>query len=298
MELRHLRYFIAVAEELHFGRAALALGISQPPLSQQIQALEQEVGARLFERTNRRVELSEAGRLFLEEARRVLIQVDKAADVARRAQLGELGELKIGFTSSAPFNSTIPQALFTFRQRFPAVHLNLREMSSTQVADALVDEVIEVGIMRPLPLPETLTQIELSREPLVAVLSSKHPLAHGTEQGLFLASLAAQLFVFFPRSYGSGLYAQLLSLARDAGFSPHFAQEAGEAMTIIGLVAAGLGVSVLPASYQRMRIDGVVYRPLLDPAAVSAVWLVQRKNQRSPMAKAFVALLTQDAEGI
>lgn len=198
MELRHLRYFIAVAEELHFGRAALALGISQPPLSQQIQALEQEIGARLFERTNRRVELSEAGRLFLEEARRVLVQVDKAADVARRAQLGELGELKIGFTSSAPFNSTIPQAIFSFRQRFPAVHLNLREMSSTQVADALVDEEIEVGIMRPLPLPDSLVEIELSREPLVAVLSAKHPLAQGNEDGLFLSALAQEPFVFFP----------------------------------------------------------------------------------------------------
>ena len=296
MELRHLRYFIAVAEELHFGRAAQVLGISQPPLSQQIQALEQEVGARLFERTNRRVELSEAGRLFLEEARLVLAQVDKAADVARRAQLGELGELKIGFTSSAPFNSTIPQAIFSFRQRFPAVHLNLREMSSTQVADALVDESIEVGIMRPLGLPDSLSVVELMREPLVAVLSSKDPLVNGSEEGLFLSALALEPFVFFPRSYGSGLYAQLLSLARDAGFSPHFAQEAGEAMTIIGLVAAGLGVSVLPASYQRMRIDGVVYRPLLDPEAVSAVWLVQRKDQKSPMAKAFVELLTRKVE--
>ena len=291
MELRHLRYFIAVAEELHFGRAALALGISQPPLSQQIQALEQEIGARLFNRTNRRVELSEAGRLFLEEARQVLAQVDKPADVARRAELGELGELKIGFTSSAPFNSTIPQAIFTFRQRFPAVHLNLREMSSTQVADALVDEAIEVGIMRPLPLPDSLREIELSREPLVAVLSSKHPLAQGSEGGLFLSALAQEPFVFFPRSYGSGLYAQLLSLARDAGFSPNFAPEAGGGMTIIGLVAGGVGGSVLPASYQRMRIDGVVYRPLLDPAAMSAVWLVQRKDQCSPMARAFVELL-------
>jgi DNA-binding transcriptional LysR family regulator len=298
MELRHLRYFIAVAEELHFGRAAQVLGISQPPLSQQIQALEQEVGARLFERTNRRVELSEAGRLFLEEARLVLAQVDKAADVARRAQLGELGELKIGFTSSAPFSSTIPQAIFAFRQRFPSVHLNLREMSSTRVADALVDESIQVGIMRPLPLPDSLTVVELMREPLVAVLSSKHPLVAGSEEGLFLSALALEPFVFFPRSYGSGLYTQLLSLARDAGFSPHFAQEAGEAMTIIGLVAAGLGVSVLPASYRRMRIDGVVYRPLLDPQAISAVWLVQRKDQTSPMAKAFVELLTRKAEPI
>ena len=295
MELRHLRYFIAVAEELHFGRAAQVLGISQPPLSQQIQALEHELGARLFERTNRRVELSEAGRLFLQEARLVLAQVDKAADVARRAQLGELGELKIGFTSSAPFNASIPQAIFAFRQAFPAVHLNLQEMSSTQVAESLVDESIQVGLMRPLPLPDSLNVIELMREPLVAVLSAGHPLAHGSERGLHLEQLAEEPFVFFPRSYGSGLYAQLLNLARDAGFTPHFAQEAGEAMTIIGLVAAGLGVSVLPASYQRIRIDGVVYRTLLDPQAVTAVWLVQRKGAQTPMAKGFVELLTRRA---
>ena len=291
MELRHLRYFIAVAEELHFGRAAQVLGISQPPLSQQIQALEQEVGARLFERTNRRVELSEAGRLFLHEARLVLAQVDKAADVARRAQLGELGELKIGFTSSAPFNSSIPQAIFAFRQAFPAVHLNLQEMSSTEVAESLVDESIQVGLMRPLPLPDSLSVIELMREPLVAVLNAGHSLVEGSERGLHLAQLADEPFVFFPRTYGSGLYAQLLNLCRDAGFSPHVAQEAGEAMTIIGLVAAGLGVSVLPASYQRIRIDGVVYRTLLDQEAVTAVWLVQRKGAQTPMAKAFVELL-------
>jgi len=295
MELRHLRYFIAVAEELHFGRAAQVLGISQPPLSQQIQALEQEIGARLFERTNRRVELSEAGRLFLAEARLVLAQVDKAADVARRAQLGQLGELKIGFTSSAPFNSSIPQAIFAFRQAFPAVHLALQEMSSKEVAEALVDESVQVGIMRPLPLPESLVAVELFREPLVAIIRADHPLAVGSEEGLQLSALAAEPFVFFPRSYGSGLYAQLLNLAREAGFSPLITQEAGEAMTIIGLVAAGLGVTVLPASYQRMRIDGVVYRTLLDAEANTAVWLVQRRDQHSPMAKAFVELLTKQA---
>ncbi|MEE1921752.1 LysR substrate-binding domain-containing protein [Pseudomonas sp. 148P] len=295
MELRHLRYFIAVAEELHFGRAAEALGISQPPLSQQIQALEQELGARLFDRTNRRVALSEAGRLFLEEARQVLAQVDKAADVARRAQLGELGEMKIGFTSSAPFNSSIPKAIYSFRQRFPAVHLNLQEMSSRDVADALLDESIEVGLMRPLPLPDSLVATELFREPLVAVLNADHPLAQGSEKGLHLSALANEPFVFFPRSYGSGLHAQLLSLARAAGFTPHFSQEAGEVMTIIGLVSAGLGVSVLPASFQRMRIDGVVYRTLLDADADTAVWLVQRREPGSAMAGAFVELLTRKA---
>ncbi|MEG0247188.1 MAG: LysR family substrate-binding domain-containing protein, partial [Pseudomonas sp.] len=225
----------------------------------------------------------------------VLAQVDKAADVARRAQLGELGELKIGFTSSAPFNSSIPKAIYAFRQRFPAVHLNLNEFSSQAVADALLDETIEVGLMRPLPLPENLVGTELFREPLVAVINAGHPLAQGSEGGVQLAALADEPFVFFPRSYGSGLYAQLLTLARQAGFSPHFAQEASEAMTIIGLVSAGLGVSVLPASFQRMRVDGVVYRTLLDEDAVTAVWLVQRRDQPSAMARAFAELLTRQA---
>ena len=295
MELRHLRYFIAVAEELHFGRAALSLGISQPPLSQQIQALEEELGARLFERTNRRVELSEAGRLFLDEARQVLAQVDKAADVARRAQLGELGELKIGFTASAPFTSSIPQAIFAFRQTYPAVHLALNEMTSQDVVACLEDRSILVGIMRPLPLPDSLTAVELLRDPLIAIMRADHPLADSREEGLWLSALANEPFVFFPRTYGSGLHAQLLSLARAAGFSPLITQEAGEVMTIIGLVAAGLGVTVLPASYQRMRIEGVVYRTLLDPGASSSIWLAQRKDERSPMARAFVELVTQRA---
>lgn len=296
MELRHLRYFIAVAEELHFGRAAEALGISQPPLSQQIQALEQELGARLFERTNRRVELSESGRLFLDEARRVLAQVDRAADVARRAQRGEVGELKIGFTSSAPFASGIPKAIFAFRQTYPSVHLSLQEMSSREVAEALDDGTLHVGIIRPLPMPDTLQAVELFSEPLVAIIRADHPLAVGSEQGLRLAQLADEPFVFFPRTYGSGLYAQILNLARRAGFSPRIAQEAGETMTIIGLVAAGLGVTVLPASYQRMRVEGVVYRTLLDADSSTAVWVVQRKDQQSPRAKAFIELLMRKAD--
>ena len=155
--------------------------------------------------------------------------------------------------------------------------------------------VLRLERLRPLPLPDSLSVVELMREPLVAVLNAGHPLVAGSERGLHLAQLAQEPFVFFPRTYGSGLYAQLLNLARDAGFSPHFAQEAGEAMTIIGLVAAGLGVSVLPASYQRIRIDGVVYRTLLDQEAMTAVWLVQRKGAQTPMAEAFVELLTRKA---
>ncbi|PVZ15473.1 MULTISPECIES: LysR family transcriptional regulator [unclassified Pseudomonas] len=291
MELRHFRYFVAVAEALHFGRAAQALGISQPPLSQQIQALEEQLGARLFNRTNRRVELSEAGRLFLDEARQVLAQVDKAADVARRAQAGELGEMKVGFTSSAPFAGNIPQAIYQFRKAFPAVQLNLLEMSSHEVVDQLAAGHIDVGLTRPVPLPDSVVMTELFREPLVAVLSASHPLAKGSETGLQLAALADEPFVFFPRDYGSSVYAQLLQLARNAGFSPRFSQEASEAMTIIGLVSAGLGVSVLPASFHWMRIGGVVYRPLLDEGAQTAIWRVQRKGEVPAKVAAFGRLL-------
>ncbi|EPJ7842053.1 LysR substrate-binding domain-containing protein [Pseudomonas aeruginosa] len=298
MELRHLRYFIAVAEELHFGRAAERLGISQPPLSQQIQALEEEIGARLFERTNRRVELTDAGRLFLDESRQVLAQVDKAVLLARRAHLGELGELKIGFTSSAPFTSTIPSSIHAFRKAYPDVHLDLQEMSSRQVLKALLEESLQVGVIRPLALPDAVYWVELFREPLVAVLRADHPLAAGSEDGLAIAALAEEPFVFFPRSYGTGLYDQVIALTRQAGFSPRIAQEASEAMTIIGLVSAGLGVSILPASFRRTRVDGVVYRTLSDPEATTAVWLVRRQNEGSPLALSFIDLVTREAASL
>ncbi len=298
MELRHLRYFVAVAEELHFGRAAEQLGISQPPLSQQIQALEEEIGARLFERTNRRVELTEAGRLFLDETRQILAHVEKATQIARRAQQGEIGELNVGFTASAPFTSTIPRSILAFRQAHPDVHLSLREMSSRVVIEALLEETVQVGVIRPFALPDTITAVELFRDPLVAVLRADHPLAQGSDEGISIAALADEPFVFFPRSYGTGLYDQLIGLARNAGFSPRIAQEASEAMTIIGLVSAGLGVSMLPASFRRTRVDGVLYRTLLDEGATSAVWLVVRKDQQAPLALAFVEQVTREAAAL
>lgn len=295
MELRHLRYFVAVAEELHFGRAAELLRISQPPLSQQIQALEAELGVRLFDRTNRRVSLTDAGRLFLEETRRTLAQVDKSVDVVRRANQGELGELQVGFTSSAPFTSILPRAILAFREAFPAVHLALQEMTSKQVVEAVQDETLQVGMIRPFALPAGLQTTELFSEPLVALMHAGHPLASDREEGIWLAELAAEPFVFFPRSYGTGLYDQLLNLARQAGFNPRIAQEANEALTIIGLVAAGLGVSVLPASFQRIRIDGVAFRTLLDKDATTAVWLVKRRQEQSPLTRAFIELVTREA---
>ncbi|MGE8496980.1 MAG: LysR family transcriptional regulator [Pseudomonas sp.] len=298
MELRHLRYFVAVAEELHFGRAAELLGISQPPLSQQIQALEQELGVRLFERSNRHVALTDAGRIFLEETRQTLSQVSRSVDVVRRAEQGEIGELQIGFTASAPFVSIIPRAVFAFRQAFPAVHLNLQEMTSSEVSQALMERKLQIGMIRPLELPAELDAVELLSEPLMALMHAGHPLAGDEDRGLALAELADEPFVFFPRSYGTGLYGQLFSLARQAGFSPRVTQEAHEALTIIGLVAAGLGVSVLPSSFRRVRIDGVVFRTLLDADATTAVWLVKRRQERSPLAQAFIDLLTREVQAM
>ena len=298
MELRHLRYFVAVAEELHFGRAARRLGISQPPLSQQIQALEDELGACLFERTNRRVALSAVGELFLPEVRAVLAQLDKAVAVARRASQGELGELKVGFTSSAPFTSTIPRALRAFRQACPAVHLELRELSSREVAAAGGEGLLQVGMIRPLEsLPAGLEALELFAEPLVAVLPAGHPRVVEGASGIALAELADEPFVFFPRSFGTGLYDQVIDLARNAGFSPRIVQEASEAMTLIGLVATGLGVTVLPASFSRLRIDGVVYRTLRDADASTAVWLVRRRGEASPLVQRFAELLERETRG-
>jgi DNA-binding transcriptional LysR family regulator len=244
------------------------------------------------------VELTEAGRLFLDETRQILAQVERATQIARRAQQGEIGELNVGFTASAPFTSTIPRSILAFRQAHPQVHLSLREMSSKVVIEALQEETVQVGVIRPFPLPDNVKAVELFRDPLVAVLRADHPLAQGNEDGISIAALADEPFVFFPRSYGTGLYDQLIGLARTAGFSPRIAQEASEAMTIIGLVSAGLGVSMLPASFRRTRVDGVVYRTLLDEGATSAVWLVVRKDQRAPLALAFVEQVTREAAAL
>ncbi len=293
MELRHLRYFVAVAEELHFGRAAERLNISQPPLSQQIQALEEYLAVRLFERTNRRVALTEAGRLFLVEARDILERAKQAVQVAQRAQRGELGELKVGFTGSAPFTSVIPRSIQAYRQAHPDVHLSLQEMSSSAVIEALLERRMQVGLLRPIALPDSIEVVELFRDPLMLVLPAAHPLAVDSDAGLSLVQLAGEPFVFFPRHYGTGLFDQLNELARAAGFTPHIAQEANEAMTIIGLVAAGMGVSMLPESFRRTRVDGVVYRTLLDPGATSAIWLARRRDERASQALAFVETVTR-----
>ena len=293
IELRHLRYFLAVADELHFGRAAERLGMSQPPLSQQIRQLEALVSARLFTRTNRRVTLTDAGKLFLVEAQDILTRVDHAIDLAQRAQRGEVGELRIGFTRSTPLSGHIPRAIFAFREATPSVQLQLQEMNSLQQIDALLDRRLQMGIVRGNVLPDTLVSKRLFRDPLVAVLREDHPVMAklGKSRRLRTEWLAQESFVLFGRSAGAGIHDHVITLCRHAGFTPRVVQDAHEASTIVGLVAAGLGVSILPASCEHIGVAGVAYVPLSDPAAMSEIHVVHRRDERSPLVAKFVRLL-------
>ncbi|EPK6502374.1 LysR family transcriptional regulator [Klebsiella sp. 141153] len=282
IELRHLRYFVAVAEELHFGRAAARLNISQPPLSQQIQILEQQIGARLFARTNRSVSLTAAGKQFLADSRQILTQVEDAAARAGRLHHGETGELRIGFTSSAPFIKAVSDTLSTFRRRFPDVHIQTRETNTREQIVPLTEGALDLGLMRNTQLPDTLCWEKVLREPLLAMVPSDHPLAR--QQAVSLLELAREPFVFFDPHVGTGLYDDILGLMRRYGTAPVITQEVGEAMTIIGLVASGLGVSILPASFKRVQLNEMRWLPITEPDAVSEMWLVWAKHREKGLA--------------
>jgi DNA-binding transcriptional LysR family regulator len=290
MELRHLRYFIAVAEELNFTRAAERLHIGQPPLSHAIQMLEADVGARLFERTKRWVRMTEAGRLFLIDARRILALAEQAADTARRAQRGEAGELRIGFTFSTPLTPLFATVINRYRRQFPAVSLTLHEMATLPQLDALAARTLDLGFVRPTDIAaaDGISVTALREDPLVAVLPAALPLAR--KKAIAIGELKDMPFVMYPPNAGTGIYPQIFRLCRAAGFVPRVGQVAGEASTIIGLVAAGCGVSVLPASFDRIRMDGVCYRAISDAAATTTLLLAQRSAEQSPLVDAFVAL--------
>lgn len=294
MELRHLRYFVVLAEELHFGRAAERLGISQPPLSQQIRDLELMVKARLFERTNRRVELTDAGRVFLVEARATLEQARRAALLVGQAERGEVGELKIGFASSAPLIAPFTQTILAFRKALPGVRLVLEEQMSGQQIEALIARRLQIGFIRNPQrpdLPEEIAAIELYREPLAVFLHVEHPLARRhRHEPVPLKQLATEPFVFFPRGSGTSLYDQVTTLCQKAGFNPRIEQEALGNATIIGLVAAGLGVSILPMSLRDIGLANVAACMLSPAGPPTSMWLTYRRHDQSPASARFVAL--------
>jgi DNA-binding transcriptional LysR family regulator len=292
MELRHLRYFIAVAEELHFTRAAERLHIGQPPLSHAIQVLEADVGARLLERSKRWVRLTEAGKLFLADARRILALAEQAAETARRAERGEAGELRIGFTYSTPLTPLFAEVINRYRQEFPLVTLTLHEMATLRQLDAIGQRTLDLGFIRPpeMTIPAAIRVTNLREDPLVAVLPVGHRLA--AKGAVAIAELEDLPFVMYPPDAGTGIYPQIYRLCRAAGFVPRIAQTAGEASTIIGLVAAGSGITLLPSSFDRIRMDGVCYRPIVDKEATTMLLLAQRAEESSPLIDAFVALVT------
>ena len=289
MELRHLRYFVTVAEVLHFRRAAEGLSIAQPALSQQIQQLERELGVRLLERTQRRVSLTDAGAVFLEHARLTLNQADEAVRLARLAGRGEIGHLGVGAVTSALYG-VFPEVVRVFRQRHREVHLTLHELPGNEQTRALRDGRIQVSFLRP-PVDETDIQVRtITREPWVVALPTAHRFARRGRVALKM--LAGEPFVSFPRDLAPVLYDQLISMCQTAGFSPHIVQEA-QMQTIVSLVAAGIGVALVPATLQNLSRRGLVYRPLTGTVAKLQLAVAWRRDNRSPLLEAFLSVVRE-----
>ncbi|MGO4711635.1 LysR family transcriptional regulator [Bradyrhizobium sp. 2TAF24] len=297
MELRHLRYFIAVAEEGHITRAAERLGMQQPPLSQQIRALERELDVQLLRRKPRGVELTDAGRALLADAQAILAHVDHAFATTRRTARGEEGRISVGFTSSAPFHPFVPRVIRAFRDSYPLVALTLEESGTNELIDNLRHERVDAVFIRtPVADPEGLVITSLLEEAMLVALPDGHPLAHG-DGALTLAALAGETFVVYRRPNGAGFYDAILSACHAAGFSPRVGQEAPRIVATLNLVAAGLGISVVPASLQRMHLDGVVYRRLKGTAQPTApLRLATRRGDSSAAVRRFVELVGQTAK--
>jgi DNA-binding transcriptional LysR family regulator len=275
-ELRHLRYFVAVAEELHFGRAAERLHMSQPPLSMQIQALERSLGVQLLVRTQRQVSLTRAGEAFLRESRQILARLEAAGRLARRVSRGEVGELAVGFVSSADYN-VLPPLLREFRQRAPDVRLTLHESTTDRQLEALVQGRLDVGFVLPPVEDPRIAYRALHREPLLAALPSRHALAR-RRGPVPVARLADQPFILFPRELAPGLYDDIVSFCRSAGFSPRVEQEAVQMQTILSLVSADMGVALIPASLVHLGRTGVTYKPLREAAPQTEIGVAWRRD--------------------
>lgn len=286
MELRQLRYFVAVAEELHFRRAAARLHISQPPLSQQIAALEQELGVRLLERSRRRVELTPAGEAFLRDARATLAELDVAVSTARAIDAGQEGRLRVAFVGSALL-SIVPAAVQRLRRARPGVEIELRERSTVEQLRGLATGLVDVGLVRPpIEADPALDSEVVLRERTVAAVPAGHALA--SLRRVPVRRLAGEPLVLFPRPQAPGFHDLLIGRLAATGRTPHVVQYAPEMTTIIGLVAAGIGVSPVPESVAHLALEGVAYRPLAGAPATQLV-AVTRAGEDSPLVRAFVS---------
>jgi len=292
MELRHLRYFVAVAEEGHVTRAAERLGIQQPPLSQQIRALERELDAQLFRRKPRGVELTDAGSAFLSDARAILSQIDHAFATTKRTARGEQGEVAVGFTSSAPFHPFVPRIIRAYRDAFPRVSLTLEEGGTTELVDDVRNERIDAAFIRTAIANQAgIVVSTLLQEAMVLALPRGHVLSR-RKGDVTLRALAGETFIVYRRRSGPGLYDAILAACNAAGFSPRIGQEAPRIVATLNLVAAGLGISLVPESLQRMHMDGVVFRRLTGAAQPKApLYLASRRGEASASVRRFLELV-------
>jgi DNA-binding transcriptional LysR family regulator len=288
MELRRFKYMAVLAEELHFGRAAERLGIAQPALTQQIQALERDLGVQLFQRTKRSVRLTVAGRVTLDEAIRTLQQADRTALVARQAGRGQLGHIEIGFVGSAIFSGVLSKAIFHFREANPMVELRLNELGILQQLSDVGSGRLDLGIVR-LPVKSLPLDVGIStlfRESIILAVPAQHPLARRKQ--IALDVLRDEPFVAVQIQEGVGFNAQVAELCAMGGLSPKVTQRAGQFVTLAGMVAGGLGVAFVPDSLRHLQIPDVVYRPLAEIARQSELAVVFRKSERAPAAVAFL----------
>ncbi|RSE62564.1 LysR family transcriptional regulator [Alcaligenes faecalis] len=263
MELRHLRYFVAVAEEQHMTRAAARLGIQQPPLSQQIQDLERELKVQLFDRSPRRIQLNTAGKLFLEEARRLLAQADEAVERVRKSARGESGRISLGYTSSAAIHEHVPRLLKEFSQRYPLIEMSVDENTTRALLDEIQAQRLDAAFVRAdIDRYPELRAIVLSEENTVVALPLEHPLG-ASRDGIDLEELQNQPFVMYRQANGPGVQDRLLAAFQSAGFMPKVVEEVPRLLSAITMVAAGKGVSILPRSMQSVLNQSVCYRPLI-----------------------------------
>ncbi len=288
MELRHLRYFLAVAEDLHFSRAAARLGISQPPLSQQIRQLELELGTRLFRRLPRGVELTDPGKVFMVEAQRVIAQAEHARKTVQQAARGEIGSIRVGLSGSTTFHPTIPQIIGNFRNAYPAVDIRLEETSSARLIKRVLEDDLDVAfVLQPLGHDDRLVIRPVLSDAVVLALRSDHQLA--AKKSITLEAIAAEPLILVPREVGPGYYDLVIAACQRAGVSPKLGQTSQRMSSAIHFVAAQLGVALVPGWLQRMVTDGVAYRPIIDPVARVSIELVYRQGPVSVALSNFIA---------
>lgn len=301
MELRHLRYFVAVAETGHVTRAAARVGIQQPPLSAQIKALEAELGTALFTRHARGVELTVAGHALLEPARSILASVERAREHVVRAADGVEGGLCVGFTTSVAAHRFSSDVIRAYRRAYPRVVLDLRESNAAELTELTARGEVHAALLRvPVARPPEFIFDRLLDEEMLLVLPRDHPLLkakrHRAEPRISLRQLATQPFILVRRPGAPGMYADLLRACDEAGFTPRIASEVDHMLTNINLVAAGIGVSVVPASMRGFRMDRVVYCRLDDAGGLSApITLAHLAGNRNPAAANFIALVRRHA---